>query len=161
MCGVRLNSDVLQLVTFRLGKEEYAIDVLKVQEIIRMVGITPIPNAPYVVEGVINLRGRVIPVVNLRKKFGVQEGCDTSQSKIIVVDIGIICGLIVDTVSEVLRLPLSSVEPPPSFANSGGFKAIKGIGKLNGRLLILLEVSRLFENSELNTMGQIAREGEV
>ncbi|GBD39498.1 Chemotaxis protein CheW [bacterium HR37] len=158
---MRLNSDVLQLVTFRLGEEEYAIDILKVQEIIRMVEVTPIPNAPYVVEGVINLRGRVIPVVNLRKKFGVQGDCSTAQSKIIVVDIGIICGLIVDTVSEVLRLPLDSVEPPPSFANNAGSRAIKGIGKLDDRLLILLEVSRLFENSELNTMGQITGEGEV
>lgn len=78
-----------------------------------------------------------------------------------MVDIGIICGLIVDTVSEVLRLPLDSVEPPPSFANNAGSRAIKGIGKLDDRLLILLEVSRLFENSELNTMGQITGEGEV
>jgi purine-binding chemotaxis protein CheW len=152
---MRLNLDMLHLVTFRLGEEEYAIDILKVQEIIRMVEVTPIPNAPYVVEGVINLRGRVIPVVNLRKKFGIHGACDIRQLKIIVVDIGIICGLIVDTVSEVLRLPLDRVEPPPSFANNAGSKAIKGIGKLDDRLLILLEVSRLFENSELNTMEEI------
>jgi purine-binding chemotaxis protein CheW len=143
------NSEILQLVTFKLGREEYAIDILKVQEIIRMVEVTPIPNASYAVEGVINLRGKVIPVINLRKKFKLDGEFDNIQAKIIVVDVGVTCGLIVDSVSEVLRLPLNTIEPPPPITGNSGSESIKGIGKLKDRLLILLEVSKLFENGEL------------
>ncbi|MCX7988959.1 MAG: chemotaxis protein CheW, partial [Thermodesulfovibrio sp.] len=107
-------SQILQLVTFTLGAEEYAVDILKVQEINRMKEITRVPNAPYYVEGVINLRGKVIPVVSLRKMFGLPEEEDRMKQKIMIMDIqGVTIGLIVDTVSEVLRISASIVEPPP------------------------------------------------
>lgn len=157
MSGLGSNSEIIQLVTFNLGGSEYAINILKVQEIIRMVEVTPIPNASYAVEGVINLRGKVIPVINLRKKFGLDGEFDNIQAKIIVVDVGVICGLIVDSVSEVLRLPLNTVESPPPITGSIGSDFIEGIGKLKDRLLILLEVSKLFENSELNAVAQLAK----
>jgi purine-binding chemotaxis protein CheW len=140
--------DILQLVSFNLGNEEYAVDILKVQEINRMVDITTIPNAPGYVEGVINLRGKVIPVINLRKKFGFDLKEMDSHSRIIVVDVGKTVGLIVDSVSEVLRLSSETVEPPPPMTGNGSAEYILGIGKLQDRLLILLDIDSLLGNGE-------------
>lgn len=135
--------EVLQLVTFKLGDEEYGIDILKVQEINRMTEITTMPKAPFSVEGVINLRGKVIPVVNLRKKFGLDIKEVDAQSRIIVVDIGSTVGLIVDSVSEVLRISSDTIEPPPPITGGIGSEYIRGIGKLEDRLIILLDIDKL------------------
>ena len=139
-------SDILQLVSFNLGNEEYAVDILKVQEINRMVEITAIPNAPFDIEGVINLRGKVIPVINLRKKFGFDVKEVDAHSRIIVVDVGATVGLIVDSVSEVLRLPSETIEPPPRMTANGSAEYILGIGKLQDRLLILLDIDSLLRD---------------
>ena len=102
--------ELLQLVTFNLGNEEYAVPILKVQEINRMKEITRVPNSPAYVEGVINLRGKVIPVVNVRNKFGLAPKENNEQTRIMIMDIqGITMGLVVDSVSEVLRIPSSTV----------------------------------------------------
>ncbi len=135
--------DILQLVTFKLGDEEYGIDILKVQEINRMTEITAMPKSPFSVEGVINLRGKVIPVVNLRKKFGLGMKELDSQSRIIVVDTGSTVGLIVDSVSEVLRISSDTIEPPPPITGGTGSEYIMGIGKLEDRLIILLDIDKL------------------
>ena len=144
------DSEVLQLVSFNLGNEEYAVDILKVKEINRMAEITSIPNAPFYIEGVINLRGKVIPVINMRKKFGFDSKKADSQSRIIVVDVCATIGLIVDSVSEVLRLPYDTVEPPPPMTGSVGSEYILGIGKLRDRLLILLNIEKILRTEELN-----------
>jgi purine-binding chemotaxis protein CheW len=135
--------EVLQVVTFRLGQDEYGVDILKVQEINRMTEITSMPKAAFSVEGVINLRGKVIPVVNLRKRFGLESKEIDSQSRIIVVDVGSTVGLIVDSVSEVLRIPSDLIEPPPPITGSRGSEYIMGIGKLQDRLIILLDIDKL------------------
>jgi purine-binding chemotaxis protein CheW len=137
-------TDILQLVTFRLGNEEYAVDILKVQEINRMKEITRVPNTPAYVEGVINLRGKVIPVVNLRSKFSLDERDNDTQSRIMIMDIqGITMGLVVDGVSEVLRIPANIVEPTPPMAANISTEFIKGIAKLEDRLIILLDMDML------------------
>jgi purine-binding chemotaxis protein CheW len=143
-----LANEILQLVTFKLGNEEYATDILKVQEINRMVNVTTVPNTPSYVEGVINLRGKVIPVIDLRKKFGLEAKAADAQSRIMVVDVGKTVGLIVDSVSEVLRLPADTVEPPPAMAMNGGSEYIRGIGKLDDRLVILLDIDKLLRNGD-------------
>ena len=144
---------ILQLVTFTLGQEEYAVDILKVQEINRMKEITRVPNSPSYVEGVINLRGKVIPVVDLRKKFGLEEKENDEQSRIMIMDIqGITMGLVVDSVSEVLRIPSSTVEPTPPMASNISAEFIKGIAKLEDRLIILLDMDRLLGKSEETAM---------
>jgi purine-binding chemotaxis protein CheW len=148
-------ASVLQLVTFKLGDEEYAIDILKVQEINRMVEITSIPSAPEYVEGVINLRGKVIPVINLRKRFGLDIKEADAQSRIMVVDIGVKVGIIVDSVSEVLRLSSDTVEPPPPMTTGNGSEYISGVGKLGDRLVILLDIEKLLKNEEVNEMELI------
>jgi purine-binding chemotaxis protein CheW len=145
-------SDLLQLVTFSLGNEEYAVDILKVQEINRMKEITRVPSAPAYVEGVINLRGKVMPVIDLRKKFGLDARENDVHSRIMIMDIeGITMGLIVDAVSEVLRIPASIVESPP-MAFETGTEFITGIAKLENRLIILLDMDRLIGKSEVLPM---------
>lgn len=140
--------DVLQLVTFTLKDEEYAVDILKVQEINRIVEITEVPNAPQYVEGVINLRGKVIPVINLRKKFGFEEKEFDDISRIIIMDVnGITNGIIVDSVSEVLRIPSHILEPAPPLASDVISMYIKGIAKFEERLIILIDIEKLIGDS--------------
>jgi purine-binding chemotaxis protein CheW len=147
------SSDILQLVTFTLGKEEYAVDILKVQEINRMTEIARVPNAPDYVEGVINLRGRVIPVVSLRGRFGMPDRGTDSQSRIMIMDIqGITIGLVVDSVSEVLRIPADTVDSTPAMATAMSTDFITGIAKLEDRLIILLDLDKLIERQESHAM---------
>lgn len=136
--------DVLQFVTFTLNNEQYAVDILNVQEINRITEITKVPNSPDYVEGVINLRGKVIPVINLRNKFCFEEKPKDDTSRIIIMEInGITNGLIVDSVSEVLRVPSSIVEPAPPMSSDLSSKFMKGIAKMNDRLIILLDIDKL------------------
>ena len=136
---------LLQLVTFKLDDEEFAINILEVQEINRMTTITKMPNSPHHIEGVVNLRGRVIPVVSLRKKLGLTEKENNEHSRIMIMDIsGNIMGLIVDAVSEVLRIPTNIVEPPPPLSTGSGTEFIKGVAKLEDRLIMLVDLKGLF-----------------
>lgn len=143
-------NELLQLVTFGIGEEEFGIDILKVQEIIRIMDITKVPNAPPYVEGVINLRGKVIPVIDLRSRFGLDYHAHDSQTRIIVVDLhAMITGFVVDEVSEVLRIQSNTVEPPPPVVSGIESEYIKGVGKLDNRLLILLDLDKLIPIEEL------------
>lgn len=145
------SNEILQLVTFRLGNEEYSLDILSVQEIIRHMELTRVPKAPEFVDGVINLRGRVIPVLDLRKRFGLNADENTEDTRIIVVDINDkTVGFKVDAVSEVLRLPADTVEPPPSIVTDVDSEYIKGVGKIDGRLIILLDVTKILNRTELS-----------
>ena len=139
-----VGEQVLQLVTFTLRNEEYAVDILNVQEINRITEITQVPNAPFYVEGVINLRGKVMPVINLRKKFGLEDKETDDTSRIIIMDIqGVTNGLVVDSVSEVLRIPSDIGEPPPPMSSDMSYKFIKGVAKLEDRLIILIDIDML------------------
>lgn len=139
-----LTDELIQLVSFELGGEEFGVDILKVQEINRMVEITHVPQAPHYVDGIINLRGKVIPVVDLRTKFGMESKARDKNSRIVVCDVGgEIIGTVVDAVSEVLRIPRSTVEDPPAIVRSRGQEYINGVVKLEGRLLLYLDISKL------------------
>jgi len=130
-----------QLVTFSLGSEEFGVDIMCVQEIIRIPPITRVPKAPDYVEGVINLRGNVIPVVSLRKRFGMGEAEDSDLSRIIVLQVqNKVFGIRVDAVTEVLRLDTEAIEPPPPVALGMDAHYIRGVGKIGERLLILLNL---------------------
>ncbi len=149
--------EVLQLVTFRLGSEEFSMDILKVQEIIRPMELTRVPRAPAFVDGVINLRGRVIPVMDLRRRFSMEPTEDTSEARIIVVELGgRTVGFKVDAVSEVLRLPVDMVEPPPSIVSGAEIDYIRGVGKLDDRLIMLLDVEKLLTDGEKEAVGSVA-----
>ncbi len=143
------HDDMLQLVSFKLGDEEFGVDIMQVQEIIRMQNITSVPNAPDFVEGVINLRGRVIPIIDLRKRFGLEQKDHDKSTRIIVVKVDeITVGLVVDEVSEVLRIPKETVEPPPPIVAGVESEYISGVGKLEDRLLILLDLSKTLSKEE-------------
>lgn len=130
-----------QLVTFGLGTEEFGVDIMSVQEIIRITPITRVPKAPSYVEGVINLRGNVIPVISLRNRFGMDRVEETDLSRIIVLQVqNKVFGIQVDAVTEVLRLDTEAIEPPPPVALGMDSRFILGVGKIEERLLILLNL---------------------
>ncbi|HEY8910343.1 MAG TPA: chemotaxis protein CheW [Desulfosporosinus sp.] len=133
-----------QLVTFSLGSEEFGVDIMCVQEIIRIPPITRVPKAPDYVEGVINLRGNVIPVISLRNRFGMDRVEETDLSRIIVLQVQTkVFGIRVDAVTEVLRIDSESIEPPPPIALGMDSQYIRGVGKIGERLLILLELDQI------------------
>jgi len=136
--------DLLQLVSFKIGNEEFGVDILNVQEINRMTQITKVPNSPDFVEGVINLRGKIIPVIDLRLRIGVAKKDADKNTRIVVVEIQEkIIGFIVDAVKEVLRIPANITEAPPELVNGIDSDFIKAVGKLDDRLLILLDLERV------------------
>lgn len=138
-------AEQLQLVTFEVAGEEFAVDILRVQEINRMMTFTRVPGSPPDIEGVINLRGKIIPVCDLRKRFGLPPAERSDSSRIIVVEVhGKVLGFIVDRVNEVLRISSSIVEPAPPTATTVDSDSIAGVGKLEDRLLILLDLAKLF-----------------
>jgi purine-binding chemotaxis protein CheW len=134
----------VQMVGFKLDKEFYGIDIIQVQEIIRMHEITMVPRTPPFVKGVVNLRGKVVPIISLRERFGIKEIEPTKETRIIIVriDVGVI-GFIVDAVSEVIRISERLIEPPPATATNIETEYIKGIGKLEDNLLIVLDLNKV------------------
>ena len=164
-------ADILQLVSFEIGVEEYAIPILAVQEINRLMPITPVPHSPAAVEGVINLRGRIIPVVDMRKRFNLPKAQDTGDARIIVVEVGRerrVIGFTVDRVHEVLRLEADIIDPAPTLGNAAAAEHagllrspavdfITGIGKLNDRLLILIDLPRLFTPEDFAHAAEAVR----
>lgn len=138
--------DEVQLVVFTIGAEEYGIEVNQVQEIIKLLPITRVPKSPDFIEGVINLRGNVIPVVNVHHRLGLEKRENTEKTRIVVVEVQRnSVGLIVDQVLEVLYLSQSAFEPPTVAGNLTNTAFIKGIGKLNGRLILLLDLDALLD----------------
>lgn len=152
----KLNGSLLQLVTFSINEEEFGVNILKVQEIIRIMEITRVPRSPEFVEGVINLRGRVIPIVDLRRRFGLAAIAHDKDTRIIVIELNsLVVGFIVDAVSEVLRIPADTVEPTPPVAAGVDSEYISGVGKLQDRLLILLDLDKLLTAEDLHRLNSL------
>jgi purine-binding chemotaxis protein CheW len=149
--------ELIQLVSFHLDHEEYGVEVLKVREIIRMVNITHMPNTPPYVEGIINLRGKVIPIISMRKRFGLMDVETNSQTRVIIMDIGgELLGFTVDAVSEVIRISSSEIQPSPSVASGGvGQEYIAGVINHGERLLVLLNLDLMFSQEEQELFGSI------
>ncbi len=149
--------ELLQLVSFKIANEEFGVDIMNVQEINKMSQITKVPNSPEFVEGVINLRGKVIPVVNLRIKMGMLKKETDKDTRIIVVDLsGKTVGFLVDLVSEVLRIPQSIIEPPPSMVAGINSGFITAVAKLEERLLILLDLNKILHQEEKLILESVA-----
>lgn len=146
-----IDEDLHQLVVFSLGLEEFAVNIMQVQEIIRMPEITRIPRSPDYVKGVINLRGKIIVVMDLDKRFGMSQKDMTDESRVVVVDIeGTVIGLVVDSVSEVIRLQGSNIDQTPEIiAQKINAEYLKGVGKLEDRLLILLDLENIISETAM------------
>ena len=146
-------ADEIQLVVFTLKVEdtvcEYGVPITQVYEIIRTTPPTRLPQVPDFVEGIINLRGNIIPVIDLKKRFNMQQAKDIDETQIIVVEVGEqTVGIIVDEVTEVLQLPTSSIEPPPALIGGITAEYLTGVGKLEKRLLIMLDMTRILTEGE-------------
>ena len=147
----------LQIVGFRIGNETYGVRIGAVREIVRVPEITAVPSAPDTVEGVINLRGKIIPVMDLRKRFGQAEITSDKKNRILVVELdNKLLGLIVNSASEVLKIPPSEIEAPGSVFVDGESGYVTGVGKLKGRLIILLDISKLLHRPELKRLEEAA-----
>jgi purine-binding chemotaxis protein CheW len=147
----------LQVVGFRIGNETYGVRIAAVREIVRVPEITSVPNAPEAIEGVINLRGKIIPVMDLRKRFGQAEIQSDKKNRILVVELdNKMLGLIVNSASEVLKIPPSDVEAPGSLFTDGESGYVTGVGKLKGRLIILLDIAKLLRRPEFKRLEEAA-----
>jgi purine-binding chemotaxis protein CheW len=150
--------ELIQLVSFNLEKEEYGINVLMVREIIRMLNITRVPNTPHYVEGVINLRGKVIPIISLRRKFDLPESEYDKRTRIMVMEVvGEMMGFIVDEVSEVIRISEKEIQPPPPVVSNGiEQECMAGVINQAERLLVLLDLERMFTADERKLFSSVA-----
>lgn len=153
-----------KFLSFRLGAEEYGVEILRVREIIGIIDITPLPQTPAYVKGVINLRGKIIPVLELRTKFGLEPKSYTEETCVIVVEVSdghegerFQMGVIVDTVSEVIDIARESIEPAPRFGGSLNTSYILGMGKVKDKVVILLDIDRVMTVTDMNTLAEAAR----
>lgn len=139
----------VQLVTFKVGGEEFGLDVFAVHEILRWQGVTPVPRAPAFVEGVLDVRGAVVPVIDLRRRFEVRDLAWDDETRIVLVEFGgERLGLVVDSVTEVLRAPETAISAPPAYIKGLAAEFVRGIVRLEGRLVILLDLDRILSSEE-------------
>ena len=140
----------LHIVGFQVGRETYGVPITSLHEIVRVPEITAVPDAPDYLEGVINLRGKIVSVMDLRKRFGDKEAKLKKQNRILVVEhSGKLAGLIVDSASEVLKIAGEDVEAPPAVFQEGGLNCVTGLGKVRGRLIVLLDMNKLLAPATL------------
>lgn len=146
----------LQMVGFRIGKETFGVPINLVHEIVRVPEITAVPDAPDYIEGVINLRGKIVSIVDLRKRFGETRIEPSRKNRILVAEIeNKMIGLIVDAASEVIRLQQTEIEAPPEVFEESEVKYVTGVGKLNGRLVILIDLTKILQKGELRRLGDL------
>jgi purine-binding chemotaxis protein CheW len=147
----------LHLIGFSIGRETFGVPIELVLQIVCVPEITAVPEAPECVEGVINLRGKIVSIVDLRKRFGEKEIQNNRKNRVLVVEVeGKMVGLIVDSASEVLKIPLSEIEHPPNVFEEGELNYVTGVGKLNGRLIILVDLTKILQRGELRRVGEVA-----
>lgn len=146
-------SDFTHVVSFTLAGEEYAVEITKVKEIILVEGITRVPQMPDFIEGIINLRGSVIPVVDLRKRFDLACEVNGEDTRIVIARMDErIVGLIVDTVSQVMKIPNDQIQPPPDTIAGIAGEYLQGVGKMDDRMIILLDIEKVFREEELEEL---------
>jgi purine-binding chemotaxis protein CheW len=157
----------LHIVGFQVGRETYGVPITSLHEIVRVPEITAVPDAPEYMEGVINLRGKIVSVIDLRKRLGEKKVSSTRRNRILVIEHnGRLAGLIVDSASEVLKIPASDVEQSPTSFQEGGTNCVTGLGKYKGRLIVLLDMNKLLDleathrrigNSKAQSAGEARR----
>lgn len=144
-----------QYVTFKLNDEEYAIDALKVQEIVELGSVTRVPKLPEFFKGVINLRGTIIPVIDLKARFGMKQDISVKHPCVVVVEFsGGVMGLIVDSVSDVMAIGEKGISDPPEFGSGVKTDFLRGMGRVDERLVLILDMERVFTEKELTTLQE-------
>jgi purine-binding chemotaxis protein CheW len=152
----------LHIVGFQVGRETYGVPITSLHEIVRVPEITAVPDAPDYMEGVINLRGKIVSVIDLRKRFGEAKRVLNRRNRILVVEHGgRLCGLIVDSASEVLKIPATEIEPSPATLQEGGLHCVTGLGKYKGRLIVLLDMAKLLESGAVRKESAERLNGET
>jgi purine-binding chemotaxis protein CheW len=150
-------SNDLHIVGFRVGHETFGVPITCVHEIVRVPEITNVPDAPQFVEGVINLRGKIVSVVDLRKRFGAQPTPHDKKNRVVVVESeGKLVGLIVDSASEVMKIPHADIEPPPRVLSDNDNGYVTGVGKLKDRLVILVDLNRVLQRGDIRKALEVA-----
>jgi purine-binding chemotaxis protein CheW len=148
----------LHIVGFKVGRETYGVPITSLHEIVRVPEITAVPDAPDYVEGVINLRGKIVSVLDLRKRLGEATIAPSKRNRILVVEHrGRLCGLIVDSASDVLKIPAADVDPSPTEFMEGGLNCVTGLGKYQGRLIVLLDIAKVLEFTGTQQKGEAAK----
>jgi purine-binding chemotaxis protein CheW len=146
-----------QIVGFRVGKEYFGVPIGIVHEIVRMMDITVVPDAPTFIEGVINLRGKIIPIVDLRKRFA-EPAEQNRRNRILVAELdGHNVGLVVDSANEVLKVDPELIEPPPNIFENGELNYVTGVGKINGKLVILIDLAKIMQRGDLRRISELAK----
>jgi purine-binding chemotaxis protein CheW len=148
----------IQVVGFRVGREHFGVPIELVHEIVRVMEVTSVPDAPDFIEGVINLRGKIIPVIDLRKRFGEKEITpNAKKNRILVAEImGKIVGLVVDAASEVVKIPPSDIEPPPNVFGDTDVNYVTGVGKIGAKLIILVDLGKIMQRGDLRRIGDFS-----
>jgi len=156
MSGAIKSKEEIQLVVFMIGDEEFGVEINQVREIVKLVSITRMPKAPVFIEGVVNLRGQIITVIDLAKRLDLPSKGRTETSRIMVVEVSEnTVGMIVDSVSEVLRLPSDDIEPTPALIETEVHEQyLRGVGKMGERLLILLDLNAVLSTEEMHHMSK-------
>lgn len=156
--GSRFSSENLHLVTFELSGEEFGVDIMQVSEVIPVPRITRIPQSPEYVEGLINLRGKILVVVDLNKRLEFSSKKTDSLSRIIIVEVkDTVVGMLVNSAKEVMSLPLSSIQPPPEMIKSKiNAEYLRGVGKIGNRLLILLNLAKVLGEEEIEELSELS-----
>lgn len=148
----------MQIVVFGMGKELFGVSIETVHEIVRVPEITPIPEAPAFLEGMINLRGKILPVIDLRRRLKLSEGKRDKHTRVLITeDDGRLVGLLVDAVSEVVRIPEGALEPPPEMISSIGVEYLRAVAKIDGRLISLLDFTKVLGLEDLKRATAAAR----
>ncbi len=138
----------LHIVGFQVGRETYGVPIASLHEIVRVTEITSVPDSPEYIEGVINLRGKIVSVIDLRKRFGAKQITNHKKNRILVVDSnGRLTGLIVDAASDVVKIPADDIEAAPAVFQEGGLNCVTGLGKYKGRLIVLLDMNKLLQQT--------------
>jgi purine-binding chemotaxis protein CheW len=146
----------MQVVCFKIGNEEYGIEILKVQEILKLPKVTKLPKSADYIIGVIDLRGQVIPIIDLSKRFGITDKSESGNLRAIVVDIGgKKVGLAIDSVSHVVKVDSKDIEPPPPIVKGISGRYIIGIAKVEGGFVVILDINQIFSHEELNAMNLV------
>ncbi len=149
-------NELRQFISFSVGEEEYGLELLRVKEVIRIREITWLPKAPTFVKGIINLRGDVIPIIDLRDKFGLPAKENTAMTRVIVVEVeGRLMGMVVDSASQVVRIPADQIDPPPPVLGGFSQEFITGVGKMEDKLVILLNIDAILTVDEIQALNTL------